>query len=71
MQEYTFNDLLTIKETCAVLGIHRDTLRSYTTKGMITAYKHANGAVRYSPDEITRFLNNHKLLKRDDKSQNN
>lgn len=45
-----------VTQTCAILGIHRNTLLNYTKKGDITChYRKATGAKFYTGTEITRF----------------
>ena len=46
-----------IKETCRILGICRDTLRTYTRSGYITAhYRACNARPYYTGRSIIRFL---------------
>lgn len=45
-----------IAQTCALLGIHRNSLRIYTANGDIAAEYHAPTARKlYSAEEIQRF----------------
>lgn len=46
----------TIKETCALLGIHRNTLRSYVNSGYIKSVQNIHGQ-RFKGTEILRFWN--------------
>lgn len=45
-----------VTETCAILGVHRSTLRRWTMAGAITASHHkGTGKKFYTGREITRF----------------
>lgn len=46
----------TIKETCAILGVHRNTLRAYVRAGYIRCSVKQNGK-RFTGTEILRFWN--------------
>lgn len=46
----------TIAQTCTLLGIHRNTLRSYVNAGYIKAIQKAHG-LRFKGTEIIRFWN--------------
>ncbi len=46
----------TISETCALLGIHRNTLRSYVNAGYIKTMQKVHGQ-RFKGTEILRFWN--------------
>ena len=46
----------TISETCELLGIHRNTLRSYVNAGYIKTIQKVNGK-RFKGSEILRFWN--------------
>ncbi len=46
----------TIKETCTLLGIHRNTLRSYVNAGYIKSTLKTHGQ-RFKGSEILRFWN--------------
>lgn len=46
----------TIKETCELLGIHRNTLRSYVNAGLIRTTLKMHGQ-RFKGSEILRFWN--------------
>lgn len=46
----------TISETCKLLGIHRNTLRSYVNAGYIKSMQKVNGH-RFKGSEILRFWN--------------
>lgn len=46
----------TINETCALLGIHRNTLRSYVNAGYIKTIEKLHGK-RFKGAEIIRFWN--------------
>lgn len=48
----------TVKETSALLGIHRNTLTKYTTQGLIFPIMHkADNRLYYLGKEIIRFWN--------------
>jgi predicted site-specific integrase-resolvase len=45
-----------VSETCNVLGIHRNTLSSYTNSGIIKCgFRRMNGRKFYSGNEILKF----------------
>lgn len=45
-----------IKETCAILGIHRNTLRTYTDNGAIKCgFRKADTRKFYTSEEIIKF----------------
>lgn len=46
-----------INETCALLGIHRNSLTHYTEAQMIRCIVRPNGRRYYTGSEITRFWN--------------
>ena len=46
----------TISQTCALLGIHRNTLRSYVNAGYIKTIQKIHGQ-RFKGSEILRFWN--------------
>ncbi|HAH91300.1 helix-turn-helix domain-containing protein [Segatella copri] len=46
----------TISETCKLLGIHRNTLRSYVNAGYIKSMQKVHGQ-RFKGSEILRFWN--------------
>lgn len=46
----------TISETCKLLGIHRNTLRSYVNAGYIKSMQNVHGQ-RFKGSEILRFWN--------------
>ena len=46
----------TISETCSLLGIHRNTLRSYVNAGYIKTIQKVHGK-RFKGSEILRFWN--------------
>lgn len=48
------DSLYTIKEAAGILHIHRDTLRSYTRKGLIGSTFNLAGQIRYTGAEIKR-----------------
>lgn len=48
---------LTIKETCALLQVHRITLYKYIKTGQLHTVKLGDRLVRITPDSIREFLN--------------
>ena len=56
--EVVRNAKYSLKETAAKLGLHPNTVRNYTHKGLIRVeYSKANGWPRYTGSEILRFWN--------------
>ncbi len=48
--------LLTSREVCGILRVHRDTLRRWHLSGRLNALKVGPGAIRYQADDVSLML---------------
>jgi excisionase family DNA binding protein len=64
MASEQMDDMLTVREVARLLHVHPNTLRRWTNKGRIRAYRISpRGDRRFKREEIARFLaelNNHR-----------
>ena len=57
MASEQMDDMLTLREVAGLLHVHPNTLRRWTNKGRIRAYRiSSRGDRRFKREEISRFL---------------